>query len=124
MIKKNILSITVTVLIIYLSLAPADNFSQVKINIPYFDKFIHFMMYLTLMSVIIFENRKKIKDHGQIFLFAIFPVVLGITLEILQMVSGSGRTGNLFDVFANITGVFAVFMLWVLDKKRSKPFFR
>ena len=124
MLKKNILSISVTLLIIYLSLAPADNFDQVDINIPYLDKFIHFIMYLTLMSVIIFENRKKIKDFRQIVLFAIFPVFLGISLEILQMLSGSGRTGNIYDVLANVSGVFMAFILWFFDRKSSKPILR
>ena len=124
MIKKNILSILVTLLIIYLSLAPSDDFDKLSINIAYIDKFIHFMMYLTLMSVIIFENRKKIKDFRPLFLLAVFPLTLGIALEIFQMLLGFGRTGSIYDVFANITGVIVSGLLWFVDSKRSRPLLR
>lgn len=124
MIKKNILSISVTILIIYLSLAPSDNFDKVPINIPNFDKFVHFMMYLTLTSVIIFENRKSIGGMRQILILALFPLLLGITMEILQVILGEGRTGSIYDVFANVSGIVVSLLLWFLDRKRSKPLIR
>jgi hypothetical protein len=115
MIKKHFLTIIITLVILYLSLAPADNFDKVPINIPYFDKFVHFSMYLALMSVIIFENRKKIRELRQIFILALYPVFLGITLEILQETLAYGRTGSIFDEMANLTGIITSVLLWYLN---------
>jgi VanZ family protein len=124
MIRKNLLSVIVTLIIIYLSLSPAKDFDNVKINIPNFDKFIHFMMYLSLMSVIIFEHRRNIRNYKSILQLAIFPVCLGITLEILQILLHNGRTGSIYDEMANLTGLLGAFMLWYVDRKRKNPLVR
>ena len=59
MIKKNNFSILVALIIMYLSLANSHTFEKVPlINIPNFDKIVHFGNVFWLMSVIIFENRK------------------------------------------------------------------
>ena len=61
MIKKNIFSILVALIIMYLSLTNSHTFDKVPlIKIPNFDKIVHFGMYFRLMSVIILENRKNI----------------------------------------------------------------
>ena len=61
MIKKNIFSIIVSLIIMYLSLANSETFEKIGFfNIPYLDKFIHFGMYFVFMSVIIFGTQKII----------------------------------------------------------------
>mgnify|MGYP001791492334 FL=1 len=85
MVKKNIFSILVALVILYLSLANAQTFAKVPyFNIPDFDKIVHFGMYFSLMSVIIFENRKSIKSSRQLFLIALIPILVGVSMEILQ----------------------------------------
>ena len=75
MVKKNILSILVALIILYLSLASADTFEEVPlIDVPNLDKVVHFCMYFGLMSVIIFENRRTIKNNKQLFLIALVPL--------------------------------------------------
>ncbi len=60
MIKRNIFSITVALLIMYLSLANSDTFAKSPLEeIPNFDKVVHFCMYFGFMSVIILENRRN-----------------------------------------------------------------
>lgn len=124
MIRKNLFSLTVTLIIIYLSLSPADDFDNVKINIPHFDKIIHFMMYLSLMVVIIFEHRRDARNYKNILLMAIFPICLGITLEILQILLQNGRSGSIYDELANLAGILVAIMLWYSDQKSRKPLIR
>ena len=57
MLKRNIFSIIVALIILYLSLASSDTFEKVPFfNIPNFDKIVHFGMYFGLMSVIFLKT--------------------------------------------------------------------
>ena len=48
------------------------------------------------MSVIIFENRNRIKDTRQIFFIALIPVSYGILMEILQGLLTKSRTASIY----------------------------
>lgn len=125
MIKKNIFSIALALLILYLSLAPGDSFDKVSlINIPHFDKIAHFVMYLTFMSVIIFENRKRIKDTKQIVYIALIPFSYGIIMEIFQFLFTSTRTGSLYDILFNLAGVIFSILIWFYIKSRRRRLLR
>ncbi len=114
MVKRNILSISMTLVVLYLSLAPSASFDKVSfLESQYSDKIVHFLMYLTLMSVIIFENRKIIKDIKQIFYIALIPVSLGIMMEIFQGLFTSSRTPSMYDILFNITGVLFSVFIWL-----------
>lgn len=113
MIKKNIFSIIVALIIMYLSLASSDTFKKVPtFNIPFLDKIVHFGMYFVLMSVILFENRKILKGIGQFFLIAIIPFIYGILMEILQATLTVTRSGSFFDVIFNSLGILISILLW------------
>ena len=117
MLKKNILSILVALLITYLSLTPGSTFDKVPmINIPYFDKIVHFIMYFSLMSVIIFENRKRIKDRWILILISLIPVCFGILMEILQSLLTTSRTGSLYDIVFNCAGVLCSVLICLYIK--------
>jgi VanZ family protein len=121
MIRKNIFSILVALIILYLSLAPSNNFEDVPvIDIPNIDKIAHFLMYLTFMSVIIFENRKKIKYVSQLIYIGIIPFVYGISMEILQMLFTTTRNGSLFDILFNFLGILFSALLWLWIKPQRK----
>lgn len=121
MIKKNKFSITLALLILYLSLTPGDSFDQVPlINIPHFDKIAHFVMYLTFMSVIIFENRKIIKDTKQIVCIALIPFSYGIIMEIFQFLLTSTRMGSLYDILFNLAGVIFSMLIWISVRSRRR----
>jgi VanZ family protein len=117
MVKKNIFSILVALVILYLSLANAQTFAKVPyFNIPDFDKIVHFGMYFSLMSVIIFENRKSIKSSRQLFLIALIPFLFGVSMEILQSTLTITRTGSIYDAIANLAGVITSLLLWLWIK--------
>ncbi|MCX6253769.1 MAG: VanZ family protein [Bacteroidia bacterium] len=117
MVKKNIFSILVALLIMYLSLTSSHTFDKVTfIKIPFADKIVHFIMYFGLMSVIIFENRKILKSPGQLFLIALIPFFYGILMEILQVTLAPTRSGNFYDVILNLTGILFSLFLWLWIK--------
>jgi VanZ family protein len=121
MVKNNIFSILVALIIMYLSLASSHTFDKVPlINIPNIDKFVHFGMYFSLMSVIIFENRKTIKSISLLFLTGLIPLFYGILMEILQATLTVSRNGSFYDALANSAGILVSVLLWLWIKPFKK----
>ena len=121
MVKNNIFSILVALIIMYLSLANSHTFDKVPlINIPNIDKVVHFGMYFSLMSVIIFENRKTIKSISLLFLNGLIPLFYGILMEILQATLTVTRTGSFYDALANSAGILVSILLWLWIKPFKK----
>jgi VanZ family protein len=117
MIKKNIFSILVALVILYLSLASADRFSDVpSFKIPFLDKIVHIAMYFGLMSALIFDNRKSIKSNGHLFLIGLIPMFYGILMEILQAIVTVTRNGDFFDALADFAGIIISVILWLAIK--------
>lgn len=123
MIRKNLLSILIALAILWLSMANFDSLDQVQmVNIPYLDKIVHFGMYFTLMTSILYENRKSLLTGRKIFIAALFPFMYGILIELLQSFTVS-RSANLFDAIADTAGIILSILLWTSlkpYKTRSK----
>ena len=112
MLKKNLFSILLALIILYLSLTNSHTFDKVSFsNIPNFDKFVHFLMYFSLMSVIIFENRKTLNSVKLLFLVSLIPLLYGIMMEILQSVLTITRTGSIYDAIFNAIGILTSILL-------------
>lgn len=125
MIRNNILSIIVALVILYLSMTDSQSFDNVPfLNIPYFDKIAHFLMYFGLMSVIVFEHRNTITGRTQVVLIAVIPFIYGILMEILQLTIAANRSGNIYDVIANTAGIIVSALLWLLLGPRLKTIFK
>ena len=125
MVKKNIFSILVALLIMYLSLTGSDTFEKVSFfNIPFLDKIVHFGMYFVLMSVMIFENRKTLKSTLHLFLIALIPLFYGILMEILQLILTVSRSGSFYDVIFNSAGILVSLLLWLWVKPLIKETIR
>ncbi len=122
MLRKNFFSLIVAAVILYLSLANSSTFDDVPlINVPGFDKMVHFAMYFGLMSVIIFENRRTIKNSRILLKISIIPAFYGILLEIVQGVFTATRSASIFDALADCLGVLVSVWLGsvILKKFRS-----
>lgn len=117
MIRKNIFSILIAIVILYLSLANSENFDSVQINIPNADKFVHFGMYFSLMTSILIENRNRIIQRRTIYQLSLIPLSYGILMEILQYFTVS-RTASLADAAADASGIIFTVVLWLI----AKPF--
>lgn len=125
MIRRNILSVCVALIILYLSLASGNTFERVSdLDIPYIDKIVHFIMYFTFMFVMIFENRKIIKDIPGLVGLSLIPVTYSIIIELLQSTLTSTRTGSLYDVVFNLAGIICSAVLWINMKTLRRHLFR
>jgi VanZ family protein len=96
------------------SLMPSDNLSSTRfIEIPHFDKVVHFTMYMLmgLSWCTVFHNWKK-------SIYWVFGLlfILGLGLEILQFYFLTGRFFEIPDLIANITGSILgiiIFLMWI-----------
>jgi len=114
MVKKNLFSFIVALIIMYLSMTNAHTFDKVKlVEIPNFDKLVHFGMYFALMSVIILENQKTIKTIGRLFIVGIIPLSYGILIEFMQSTLTITRSGSIFDALADCVGILVSILLWI-----------
>jgi len=121
MVKKNKFSILIALIIMYLSLADSHTFDKVSfINIPNFDKIVHFVMYFVLMFVITFENRKTIKGPVNLVFIGLIPFFYGILLEILQSFLTVNRTGSIYDALSDIAGIMVSILFWLWLKAFRK----
>jgi VanZ family protein len=121
MIKKNIYSILVALLLLYLSLTNSEKFQKTPlVNIPFMDKIVHFGMYFLMMSVIIIEHRKSLRNSRNLLLLALIPLSYGILMEILQSTLTVTRTGDFFDALADAAGILVSVAIWLL----IRPSFR
>ncbi|MCX6325577.1 MAG: VanZ family protein [Bacteroidia bacterium] len=117
MVKKNIFSILVALVIMYLSLTGSETFEKVSFNdIPFIDKVAHFGMYFLLMSVIVFENRKTLKSYAHLYLIALIPLFYGILMELLQSILTVSRSGSFFDIVFNSAGILVSLLIWLWIK--------
>lgn len=121
MIKKNIFSILVALILLYLSLTNSEKFQNAPfVSVPFIDKIVHFGMYFIMMSVIIIEHRKNLRDPRKLFLFAVIPLSYGILMEILQATLTVTRSGDFYDALADTAGIVACVLLWLLIKPSIK----
>ena len=117
MIKKNLFSILVALLLLYLSLTNSEKFEKLLLmNFSFMDKVVHFGMYFVLMTVIILEHRKTLKNSRNLFLSALIPLLYGILMEIMQLTLTLSRSGDFYDALADAAGILASVLLWLLFK--------
>ena len=125
MIRKNIFSILVALLLLYLSLTNSEKFTKVQLtSIPNIDKIVHFGMYFIMMSVIIVEHRKNIRNPTNLFLIALIPLSYGILMEILQLTLTSSRSGDFYDALFDGAGILTSVLLWLIIKFAAKETIR
>lgn len=118
MVRKNLVSSLIAIVILILSLTSPGTYSKLNIPpIPYLDKIVHSIMYFSLMAALIFENRAILKGPLQYFILATIPLIFGAAIEMMQTVFTTNRKGDLLDIVFNITGILLAVGLWLLLKK-------
>jgi len=122
MVRKNIISSLIAISILILSLTGQATFGRLNIPpIPYLDKIVHASMYFALMSALIYENRTILKGPKNYFILATIPLIFGAAIEMMQTIFTSDRSGDIFDLAFNLTGILIAVVLWLLIK-RLRPF--
>ena len=73
-----------------------------------------------MMSVIIIEHRKNIRNPTNLFLLALIPLSYGILMEILQLTLTTTRSADFYDALFDAAGTLASVLLWLLIKPAIK----
>jgi VanZ family protein len=114
MIKNNIFSILVSLVILYLSLANVKTFEQIGFfDIPYLDKFTHFGLYFFFMAVIILEHKNSFSNTRQIIIVALIPVFFGGIMEVMQTGFTTTRKADVLDIMFNTAGTATAVCIWL-----------
>jgi VanZ family protein len=93
-----------TALTIYLSLISAREASKFNVwDIVGFDKLAHLIFYTIFSFVWCMALNKT--DKSRIFVL-IFSICFGVLMEIFQLYLFNGRSFEVFDILANITGSY------------------
>ncbi len=111
-------SLIILLLIFILCAIHGDDVEKVKfIEIPYFDKIIHFGMYFSMAFVFMRDFTKNSEKplRWKIILVTIICFLTGLIVEILQELIFASRSGSFYDMIANIfgtiTGIYFFFFL-------------
>jgi hypothetical protein len=102
-------SIVWALFILVLCGLPGNEISKVKfINIPYFDKFVHFFLYFVLTLLLISENNRQRSFRkvtiNAILIAAAISLSYGGLIEILQKYLFINRSAELWDMIADSFG--------------------
>lgn len=129
-IKKYPLTLLLVVVIFYLSLMDVP---EVEIpDVSFFDKWVHFVMYGSLTSMLYTEKMYSLHKAKafplmrgittrHLALFTLLPSLMGGLLELLQAYCTNGhRSGDWLDFLANATGAVIITTIIVVIKLRVK----
>ena len=122
-IPRFLTSAVVTAGVLYLTLAPRP-FGSVRI--PLFegaDKVVHFMMFLAMAFAYHFDCRrgKKPVDEARLmgWIFVSLSAFGGL-IELAQWKMRMGRSGDWYDLLADIAGaVYGIILAWLISAKNK-----
>jgi VanZ family protein len=112
--------ILISLFILYASITTGEKFEKVHfINIPNFDKIVHFIFYL-LLSISLYTSLNRntlIKKSDQVIINLVLVISYGLIIEMLQYYLTSNRQAEIFDVIANTLGCISGILIFpVLNK--------
>ncbi|MDD6687393.1 hypothetical protein [Sodaliphilus pleomorphus] len=110
-----LMSVTVTALIVYLSLA-SDPFDVRELPVfPGFDKLCHVIMYFACAGAYILDYAKhKLPHHTRLSVelaLSATAALVGLLMEVAQLTLTSDRSYDILDWAADLAGVAAAFLL-------------
>lgn len=122
-IPRFLTSVVVTAGVLYLTLAPRP-FGSVRI--PLFegaDKVVHFMMFFAMAFAYHFDFRrgKKPVDEARLmgWIFVSLSAFGGL-IELAQWKMRMGRSGDWYDLLADIAGaVYGIILAWLISAKNK-----
>ena len=121
--NKNKLGIVWSLLILSVCLMPGDNLpSSSFLSFKGADKLIHTTLYLVLIILVgkgLLKYFNSSYSRNRIIVIAfLYCLFLGIGIEFIQSVFVAARSGDIFDVLANVTGVFIGALMLMSQIKR------
>ncbi len=113
-----------SIVMCYLLFSPASALPKNNIfSIPYFDKVVHFFMFAILTYIYLSETNQKQLKIKMLLLFIVVSIS-AVSSELIQAYFIPGRSGNIRDFIADITGFLfglAAFLIkkFYIQKKLS-----
>ncbi len=101
-----------SLIIAYLCFAPSDEFKNVHITIPHFDKIVHFGLFFILGIFLAALMYVKPSRFHKVWLPAA-AIVYGGLIEVVQLLYIYQREGDFFDWLADAIGVIVA--IWVVS---------
>ncbi len=119
------------IIILVLCAIPGDTIPSTSINVPYFDKIVHFGMFFMMGVFLCAELRYQtsLSYTKTTILTVILVAIYGGIIEVLQHYIFIKRSGDYYDLIADILGgLVATFIFPWLKKKKDiiieKPLLR
>ena len=119
-IKKYWKTIIFSLIILILCILPQNDIPESRINIPHFDKILHFGVYFILAIIFSFELQKLYSIFSKILIILIYSFILGAAIEIIQNYLIETRSGDWFDLIADIVGSIVGIGVFILLHKLRK----
>jgi VanZ family protein len=120
--KKRIpfFSIAWFIVILFLSFLSFKSFkTDIDFKVEKADKFVHFIMYFVLTSLLLLElGLKQLKSMKFWIALTTLAIFLSGMIEIMQHYLTTHRSGDWYDFFANSIGSISALLLFALAKKK------
>jgi VanZ family protein len=122
MLRSNIFSVAVALLILVLSLTGSSAFTRLELpNLPGLDKAVHAAMYFTLTLTLVFENRRRLVSLKNYLILSLVPLSFGIIVELLQQSLTKSRAADVMDGVFNLAGIVLAMLVWLLLRRFLPP---
>lgn len=108
MLKKLLLLVSILYTLVLAAVCLIKIKKLPEIGVSFGDKIFHFLAYTVLAFLWFntFFNTFKLKKKKALIYAALFSIVFGIIIEVLQGTIATSRSSDVYDVMANTMGVF------------------
>ena len=114
-------AIAITLIIVYLSLSKISSITPM-LEIDHVDKYQHVLAYFGLMLSWLFATQKMTKKPSFKFWMVFMVFLFGVLMEFLQQAITTYRQADIFDVFANTSGIIVAYVVFALLKFKTSTF--
>jgi len=104
-------AIVITISIVYLSLVKVSGLKPI-VSIKHLDKYEHALAYFGLMLSWLFVFEKFNKKRIFRFLIVLAVFLFGMLMELLQQMLTTSRQADVYDVFANTSGIIIAYLVY------------
>ncbi|MSP84551.1 MAG: hypothetical protein EXR18_01810 [Flavobacteriaceae bacterium] len=92
------------------------------VSIESADKYVHFTFHFVFLNLwfLYFNSKNQKNSFYQVLFIFLVSILFGILIELAQQAFTTTRKGDIFDVFANLTGAFSALILiliYLFDRK-------
>ncbi|MFA5649391.1 MAG: VanZ family protein [Bacteroidales bacterium] len=106
-----------TFVILLATTLPSSSIPKISmLEIPHFDKVVHFALFFVL-AIFLLSESNKLRKQGELTRFAAVVALsvsfgFGLTIELLQFFVLTTRSGSLLDFVANMAGALAAVLIY------------